>query len=304
MRAGVLEQGTVDILTEAGRRRAAAPRGPGAPRHRAALRRPGPPHRLRAAGTGRAITVYGQQEVVKDLIAARLAAGGTIHFEVEDVARARHRRPTARRSPSRRGAALDCDVIAGCDGFHGVSRAVHPRRRAHGLRARPTPSPGSASWPKVPPSTEELIYAYTRARLRAAQHALARAQPPLPAGAARTTSLDDWPDERIWAELKRAAGDRRRLRARRPARSSRRASRRCAASWPSRCGTAGSSSPATPRTSCRPPAPRASTSPSPTCACSPRRSPLVRDRVGRAARRGTRTPASSGSGGPSTSPGG
>ena len=86
VRAGVLEQGTVDVLTETGVARPAAPRGDGPPRPRAALRRRGHRIALSELAGGRAITVYGQQEVVKDLIAARLDAGGELRFEAEATA--------------------------------------------------------------------------------------------------------------------------------------------------------------------------------------------------------------------------
>ena len=80
----------------------------------------------------RAITIYGQQEVVKDLIAARLERGGALHFEVADVARARPRRRRAARHATRTTAAStssSATSIAGCDGFHGVCRAGDPGRR-------------------------------------------------------------------------------------------------------------------------------------------------------------------------------
>ena len=89
--------------------------------------------------------------------------------------------------------------------------------------------------------------------------------------------VGDWPDERFWTELKRRIPAGRCLQPQSPGRRSRRASRRCARSWPSPCATAVCSWPAMRPTSCRPPAPRASTSPPPTCASCPRRwSPTTR----------------------------
>ena len=94
--------------------------------HGVELRFGGEGHRIALSelAGGRAITVYGQQEVVKDLIAARLDAGGELLFEAEVDARStRSRRPV---DPLRRREELRCDVIAGCDGFHGVCRAAVP----------------------------------------------------------------------------------------------------------------------------------------------------------------------------------
>src|SRR6478752_6149795 len=122
VRAGVLEHGTADTLREAGvgKRRDAE----GMPHDGTELRFARARHRIDFAElTGRSIVVYGQQEVVKDLIAARLEAGGDIRFEVEDVAaHSLEDRPYLTFGGER----LDCDVIAGCDGFHGVSRPAVP----------------------------------------------------------------------------------------------------------------------------------------------------------------------------------
>ena len=85
--------------------------------------------------TGRAITVYRQQEVVKDLIAARLAAGGQILFDVGDVQLdgLTEDEPLIRFAHDGAVRELRCDFVAGCDGFHGVCRAAVPGRRAVGL---------------------------------------------------------------------------------------------------------------------------------------------------------------------------
>ena len=203
--------------------------------------------------------VYGQQEVVKDLIRARLDAGGQILFEAEALRRRRPRLRAADASASATAASqqtLECDFVAGCDGFWGVCRPAHPGRRAARLRTRV--SVRLARHPGGDAAVQRgADLRLPRARLRAAQHALARDQPPLPAVSRRTSDLDDWPDERIWDELQLRFATDDGFDARRRARSSRRASPRCAASWWSRCSTGGCSWPATPRTSCRRPAPRA-----------------------------------------------
>ena len=122
VRAGVLEQGTVDVLTETGvadrlQREGMVHRG-------LELRFGGRGHRIALSelAGGRAITVYGQQEVVKDLIAARLDAGGELRFEAGATAVDPERATIAFGD----GDELSCEVVAGCDGFHGVSRAAVP----------------------------------------------------------------------------------------------------------------------------------------------------------------------------------
>ena len=218
---------------------------------------------------GRAITVYGQQEVVKDLIAARLQAGGDAALR----GRRRRRCTTSRRERRairfrHEGAEheLRCDVIAGCDGFHGICRPTIPDGVLR-VYEREYPFAWLGILAEVAPSTEELIYCHHERGF--ALHSMRSPKlTRLYLQCAPDDDIEAWPDERIWEELQtRLATDGRLARSSR-GRSSRRASRRCAASSPSRCGTAASSWPATRPTSCRPPAPRASTSPSPTCACS------------------------------------
>src|SRR5258705_6259834 len=124
VRAGVLEQPTVELLREAG----VAERldRDGLVHHGISLRFDGADHRIAFDElVGRSITVYGQQEVVKDLIAARVAP---IEFDVSDVELhdlTGNPRITYTRADGW-SAALDCDVIAGCDGFHGISRDTVP----------------------------------------------------------------------------------------------------------------------------------------------------------------------------------
>ena len=117
---------------------------------------------------GQQITVYGQQEAVKDMIAARLAAGGTIHFEVERrrSPRYRWRQPAHHLSPatapSRRSV---CDFIAGCDGFHGICRPSIPEGvLAFFDRVYPFAWLGILS--ESAPASPELIYTHTDAASR------------------------------------------------------------------------------------------------------------------------------------------
>src|SRR5262249_15740082 len=109
---------------------------------------------------GRAITIYGQQEVVKDLIRARLEQGAEIPFEVANVGRpALPAPPAVRFRPEGRDHELRCDVVAGCDGFHGVCRGSIP---AGVLKTyeREYPFAWLGILSAVAPSTDELIYAY------------------------------------------------------------------------------------------------------------------------------------------------
>src|SRR5690349_5831127 len=128
VRAGVLEHGTVGLLDEAGvsarlHREALVHRGIvltfDARRHRIDLE----------ALTGHGITIYGQQEVVKDLIAARVESGAPIHFEARDVRVDGFQGDAPSVSFNSTGTGpvkLQCDFIAGCDGFHGVCRGSIP----------------------------------------------------------------------------------------------------------------------------------------------------------------------------------
>src|ERR1700689_4098027 len=124
VRAGLLEQTTVDLLkaTGVGYRLTRL----GLTHHGIELRFGGRAHRIDLSGLtgGSTVTIYAQHEVIKDLIAARLAAGGQIVFEGSDVSIHDVDGPTARIRYRKDGDAgeLSCDFIAGCDGFHGVCR--------------------------------------------------------------------------------------------------------------------------------------------------------------------------------------
>jgi p-hydroxybenzoate 3-monooxygenase len=208
VRAGVLEQETVNLLTATGVGERLAREG--LVHHGILLSTRGRRHRVALTDlTGRAITIYGQQEVVKDLVAARLAAGATLHFEVEDVRF--EGLDTTRPLIRYRGAGggeheLRCDFVAGCDGYHGVSRGAIP---AGVLTAhhREYPFAWLGILAAVAPSTDELIYA--RHPRGFALHSLrspdvSRLYIQVDPG----ERLEDWSDDRIWDELRlRLAGD-------------------------------------------------------------------------------------------------
>lgn len=201
VRAGVLESTTVDLLDAMGvgarmRREGLVHRGVN-------LQFEGRRHRIDfEALTGRSIMVYGQQEVVKDLIAARLDAGGDIRFEVADVdvtgfgvagpgPRIAYRWQGEKRS-------LECDVVAGCDGFHGVCRPTV----AGDLRTyeREYPFAWLGILAAVAPSCDELIYAF-HPRGFALHSARSPSVSRLYLQVDPAEELSNWPDDRIWAEL-------------------------------------------------------------------------------------------------------
>jgi p-hydroxybenzoate 3-monooxygenase len=151
--------------------------------------------------TGRAVTVYGQQELVKDLIEHRLAAGGDLRFEAEDVAVHDHTTDVPRVTFRRDGVdhELACDVVAGCDGFHGTCRDAIPAdlRRTFTISY---PWAWLGILAEAPPATEELIYSCHErgfALYSMRSRAVSRLYLQVPAD----EPLDAWPDERVWEEL-------------------------------------------------------------------------------------------------------
>jgi p-hydroxybenzoate 3-monooxygenase len=201
IRAGVLEQGTVDLLRACGVSERIDREG--LVHHGIELRFNGETHRIPMSELtgGRTVMIYGQTEVVKDLIAARLAADGKILFEAEATAI----RDITSSLPTvvyRQGNAeheLQCDMVAGCDGFHGISRNTLPPG-SFSIYEREYPFAWLGILAAVAPSTEELIYAYSERGF--ALHSLR--SPTLSRLYVQCRPDDDinaWPDERIWHEL-------------------------------------------------------------------------------------------------------
>jgi len=161
IRAGVLEQGTVDRMTELGL--GERMKREGSVHHGIELRFDGEGHRipLSELTNGRAITVYPQHEVIKDFIAARLNQGGPILFNVEDVqvSNISSSQPSLRFVHEHEQMELQCDFIAGCDGFHGVSRSSIPAEKQN-VFTRSYPFGWLGILMQAPPSTHELIYTY------------------------------------------------------------------------------------------------------------------------------------------------
>jgi p-hydroxybenzoate 3-monooxygenase len=206
IRAGVLEQGTVDLLSEI---------GAGERLHRegivhdgVSLQFDGRRHHVPLAELtgGAAIVIYGQTEVVKDLIAIRLAAGEPLLFEVDGVAvrDLGTERPRITFRHDGRDLALDCDLVAGCDGFHGVCRPSIP---VGALRetSREYPFGWLGILADVAPSHHELVYAHSErgfALLSLRSPILSR----LYIQCRPDEDVEDWPDDRIWAELQARLG--------------------------------------------------------------------------------------------------
>ena len=207
IRAGLLEQGSVDTMADAG----VADRlhREGLVHHGLDLRFGGKDHRVDLSGLtgGKVVTIYGQQEAVKDMIAIRLAAGLPLHFEVEDVAVHDIATTRPRITWTQDGVAqtLDCDVIAGCDGFHGICRPAIP---AADLRIfdRIYPFAWLGILSRSRPLSEELVYArhangFALATMRSTSISRLYLQ------CAPDEDLAQWPDARIWSELRVRLGD-------------------------------------------------------------------------------------------------
>jgi p-hydroxybenzoate 3-monooxygenase len=200
VRAGVLEQGTVDLMDDL---------GAGERLHREGM--PDPRLDIRFSGgvihidlpvltPGKIVTVYGQQEVVKDLIAARLNRGGPILFEAEAtrIDGLDGKRPTIHFSHEGGAATLECDIVAGCDGFHGICRGAIPEHlltvdeRVYpfgwlGILAEAKP------FPEMSYSSHERGFALASRRSPRLSRLYVQCAP--------DENLDGWPDRRIWDEL-------------------------------------------------------------------------------------------------------
>jgi len=200
VRAGVLEQGTVDLMDELG----ASER-----LHRESM--PDPRLDIRFSGgiihidlpaltPGKIVTVYGQQEVVKDLIATRLKRGGSILFEAEatHIGGLPGERPTVHFKHDGEDKTLECDIVAGCDGFHGICRAAIPENVLTiydrifpfgwlGILSESLP------FPKMSYSNHERGFALASRRSPKLSRLYVQCAP--------DEDIALWPDRRIWDEL-------------------------------------------------------------------------------------------------------
>ncbi len=207
IRAGVLEQGMVDLLREAG--------------VDARMNAEGLPHDgfelafdnrrvrvdLAALTGGSKVMVYGQTEVTRDLMEAREASGTTTIYEADNVQLhdLESEAPWVTFEKNGETVRLDCDYVAGCDGFHGVSRKSIPEGRIKEFeKVYPFGWLGILS--DTPPVSDELIYAshergFSLCSMRSETRSRYYIQVPL------DEKVEDWSDERFWEELKRRLPD-------------------------------------------------------------------------------------------------
>jgi p-hydroxybenzoate 3-monooxygenase len=200
IRAGVLEQGSVDAMNEVGA--GDRMRAHGLVHDGTIVRFAGRSHRIDfRALTGKSVMIYSQHELVHDLVAHRLAAGAPLHFEVDDVrlADVTSPRPTVRFRHAGTDHELTCDAIAGCDGFHGVCRAAIPADKL-AVFEREYPYGWLGILADVAPSSHELVYAHHDRGF-----ALLSMRTPDVSRLYLQCAIDEelaaWSDARIWDEL-------------------------------------------------------------------------------------------------------
>jgi p-hydroxybenzoate 3-monooxygenase len=201
VRAGVLEHQSVDILNAVGV--GSRMMKEGLLHHGIFLNFGGESHRINFEElTGRAVMIYGQQEVVRDLIAARLAARQPLYFEVDSVSVHDFETdsPKVRYRIDGKEQTLECDFIAGCDGFHGICRASIPSSQLS-VFERVYPFAWLGILAEMAPASEELIYANDDrgfALLSMRSPTVSR----LYLQCTPDEDVEEWSDERIWNELR------------------------------------------------------------------------------------------------------
>jgi len=157
------------------------------------------------------VTIYGQQEVVKDLVAQRLADGGPLLFEVDGVSvhDIWSERPKIRLSHAGKAQEIDCDFIAGCDGFHGICRPSIPDG-ALTIFERDYPFGWLGILTESPPPDHELIYSYTdRGFALYTMRSMSISRLYLQCD--HDEDIENWSDARIWDELHKRLGGARKL---------------------------------------------------------------------------------------------
>jgi len=203
VRAGVLEQGTVELLEEAGA--AARLHAEGLPHAGISIAFGGSLHRLdlSALTGGKHVTVYGQTEVTHDLMDKREAAGLTTVYEAANVALHGFDGEAPFVTYDKDGVSLriDCDFIAGCDGYHGVSRKSVPERVLKTFE-RTYPFGWLGVLAEVPPADHELVYAnhergFALCSMRSTHRSRYYVQVPA------DERVEAWSDDRFWDELRR-----------------------------------------------------------------------------------------------------
>ncbi|ROT96027.1 4-hydroxybenzoate 3-monooxygenase [Marinobacter sp. R17] len=207
IRAGVLEQGMVDLLREAGVSERMGAEGLPHDGFELAVNNRRVRVDLKGLTGGKSVMVYGQTEVTRDLMEAREASGGQTIYETDNVRLhdLESAAPFVTFEKNGETFRLDCDYVAGCDGYHGVSRQSIPEDRIRTFeKVYPFGWLGLLS--DTPPVSEELIYAhhergFALCSQRSATRSRYYVQVPL------TEKVEDWSDERFWDELKRRIPD-------------------------------------------------------------------------------------------------
>ena len=201
VRAGVLEQASVTLLSEVGLGERLQREG--MQHHGFEIRFGSRSHRINfdELTDGKGITVYGQQEVVKDIIAARLTAGGQISFEVDKVSihDQLSEQPFIEYLLAGENHKLKCDFIIGCDGFHGISRKTIPKNVISSFN-HTYPFAWLGVLVQAPPSSEELIYSNSASGF--ALHSMR--SPAVTRNYIQCPPddvIEDWSNDRIWQEL-------------------------------------------------------------------------------------------------------
>ncbi|RMR06375.1 4-hydroxybenzoate 3-monooxygenase [Pseudomonas savastanoi pv. glycinea] len=202
IRAGVLEQGTVDLLREAGVSQRLDSEG--LPHDGFQLAFDGRTKRIDLHGLtgGKHVTVYGQTEVTRDLLQARDAAGAVSFFDASNVVPHDMKTDAPYLTFEHEGQSirLDCEYIAGCDGFHGVSRQSIPAEAVE-VFERVYPFGWLGVLADTPPVSEELIYArHERGFALCSMRSPTRTRYYVQVDAGE--KIEDWLDERFWDELK------------------------------------------------------------------------------------------------------
>ena len=201
VRAGVLEQGTVDAMVNSGVGDRLLKEG--LQHDYIDLRFNREPHRLnvKELSRGRCVWVYAQHEIVKDLVAARLGYGEPLYFEVGDVSirDIDTDKPSVRFIHGEKDQIIECDFVAGCDGFHGISRGMIPESEIR-IYDRQYPFAWLGVLAEAPPASQEVIYTYHERgfalqSMRGPNISRLYVQCPV------ADKVEGWPDERFWREL-------------------------------------------------------------------------------------------------------
>jgi p-hydroxybenzoate 3-monooxygenase len=201
IRAGVLESAAVELLERVGA--AGRLHAEGLVHDGFDIAFAGRRMRIDLAGlTGKSVTVYGQTEITRDLMDARAAAGGKTIYEVQVLPEGFDTdNPRVQFVQGNKSQTIECDFIAGCDGFHGITRASVPAGAIRNYeRVYPFGWMGVLS--DTQPVSEELIYVshergFALCSMRSRTRSRYYVQCPL------SEQADEWPDERFWAELRR-----------------------------------------------------------------------------------------------------